>query len=117
MRRRGMIGAFGATLVALAIVGVAIAGGGLPQGSEKVKLNPADFTTKIDNPYWPMKPGNRWVYRETDTKGKVEKVVIVVTKSSKALRSVTKSLRTGNAEARQGSIVIVSPSRNIRMCN
>jgi len=20
----------------------------------------------IDNPYWPMKPGARWVYRETD---------------------------------------------------
>ena len=32
---------------------------GLPQGSEPVNLNPADFTTKIDNPYWPMKPGSR----------------------------------------------------------
>jgi hypothetical protein len=35
--------------------------GGLPQGSEPVKLNPADFTTRINNPYWPMKPGSRWV--------------------------------------------------------
>ena len=25
-----------------------------------------DHTTRIDNPYWPMKPGSRWVYRETD---------------------------------------------------
>ena len=28
---------------------------------------PASFTTKIDNPYMPLKPGSRWVYRETDT--------------------------------------------------
>jgi hypothetical protein len=26
--------------------------------------NPSDFTTRIDNPYWPMRPGMRWVYRE-----------------------------------------------------
>ena len=26
----------------------------LPQGSEPVKLDPADFTTEIDNPYWPI---------------------------------------------------------------
>ena len=35
---------------------------GLPQGSEAVRLHPADFTTKIDNPYWPMSPGSKWVY-------------------------------------------------------
>src|SRR3990170_4134272 len=52
--------------------------GGLPQGSESVKLDPADFTTRIDNPYWPMKPGNRWVYRETDPEGTVLRVVVRV---------------------------------------
>ena len=30
----------------------------LPQGSETVDLDPADFTTEIDNPYWPMTPGS-----------------------------------------------------------
>ena len=34
----------------------------LPQGSEQVELDPADFTTEIDNPYWPMTPGTRWTY-------------------------------------------------------
>ena len=29
----------------------------LPQGSERVRLDPSEFTTKIDNPWWPMKPG------------------------------------------------------------
>lgn len=42
---------------------------GLPQGSEPVNLKPSDFTTDIDNPYWPMRPGSRWVYREGDTAG------------------------------------------------
>jgi hypothetical protein len=28
-----------------------------------VQLDAADFATRIDNPYWPMAPGSRWVYR------------------------------------------------------
>jgi hypothetical protein len=56
---------------------------GLPQGSEKVELDPADFTTNIDNPYWPMRPGNRWVYSEADTEGKRERVVVEVTRETK----------------------------------
>ena len=31
--------------------------GDLPQGSEPVELDPADFTTEIDNPYFPVTPG------------------------------------------------------------
>jgi hypothetical protein len=59
--------------------------GGLPQGSEPVDLNPADFTTKIDNRYWPMRPGSRWVYREGDTQGTKEKVVVEVTNKTKKI--------------------------------
>ena len=58
---------------------------GLPQGSESVTLNPTDFSTTIDNPYWPMKPGSRWVYRETDTTGARQKVVITVTDETKVI--------------------------------
>lgn len=57
----------------------------LPQGSETVKLDPADFTTKIDNPYWPMKPGSRWVYRETDPEGTKQRVVVTVTHRTKKI--------------------------------
>jgi hypothetical protein len=57
----------------------------LPQGSEPVKLDPADFTTRIDNPYWPMSPGSRWVFSETDTKGTREKVVVEVTDRTKTI--------------------------------
>ena len=31
-----------------------------------MNLDPKDFTTRIDNPYWPMDPGTRWTYREAD---------------------------------------------------
>jgi hypothetical protein len=50
----------------------------LPQGNETVKLDPDDFTTEIDNPYWPMRPGSRWVYRKG--KARVEVTVTALTK-------------------------------------
>ena len=36
----------------------------IPRGAEPVHLDPATFTSEIDNPWWPMKPGNRWTFRE-----------------------------------------------------
>jgi hypothetical protein len=58
---------------------------GLPQGSERVHLDPADFSTDIDNPYWPMRPGSMWVYRETATEGGKQKVVVEVTGKTKTI--------------------------------
>ena len=50
-----------------------------------MRLDPADFTTEIDNPYWPMKPGTRWTYRNTDGEGGVQTAVVVVTEQTKKL--------------------------------
>jgi hypothetical protein len=36
----------------------------LPRGGEPVRLDPAQFTSRINHPYWPMTPGSRWVFRE-----------------------------------------------------
>jgi hypothetical protein len=60
-------------------------GGELPQGSEPVDLDPADFTTEIDNPFWPMSPGSRWVYDEIDEDGNVLKVEVTVTEKTKTI--------------------------------
>jgi hypothetical protein len=74
-----------ASLVAVSGIAVADGPNRLPKGSETVHLDPADFTTKIDNPYWPMKPGSRWVYRETDSEGAVQRVVVTVTNRTKLI--------------------------------
>jgi hypothetical protein len=57
----------------------------LPQGSEPASLDPADFTAEIDNPYWPMAPGSRWVYRETDAKGAEQRVEVTVTDKTRKI--------------------------------
>ena len=102
MNKRELVVAAGVTIVAgIAAASGALFGGangdataaaaaqlsnqGLPQGSEPVTLNPADFTTTIDNPYWPMKPGYTWTYRETDTTGARERVVVKVTNKTKRI--------------------------------
>jgi hypothetical protein len=43
------------------------------------RLDPGRFTTRIDNPFWPMAPGSRWVYRETDGAGDEQRVEVTVT--------------------------------------
>jgi hypothetical protein len=55
----------------------------LPQESDPLELDPASFTTEIDNRYWPMAPGTRWTYREIDDDG--EELLVVVTSSSETL--------------------------------
>jgi hypothetical protein len=60
----------------------------LPQGDERVTLDPAEFTTEIDNPYWPMKVGSRWVYRETDAEGTVTRVEVTVTNQTKTIMGI-----------------------------
>jgi hypothetical protein len=50
-----------------------------------MQLDPGDFTTEIDNRYWPMKPGARWTYRELDEAGRTQTVVTTVTASTKTV--------------------------------
>src|SRR5262245_7291891 len=87
-----------AIAVSVAVLALAACGGGgkdskssssssLPQGTKPVKLDPADFTTEIDNPYWPMRPGSHWVYREVEN-GEAQRVDVTVTNRTKTLGGV-----------------------------
>jgi len=80
------------TLVVLALLAVdasAKVADRLPRGSEPVTLDPAKFTTRIDNPYWPMRPGSRWVYRETDAQGHRQRIEVTVTNQTRKVAGVT----------------------------
>jgi hypothetical protein len=76
----------------------------LPKGSQPVKLDPAQFTTEIDNPYWPMVPGNRWLYRETD-KGEVRRVEVVVTDQIKPIMGIQARVIHDKVTATDGALV------------
>jgi hypothetical protein len=70
---------------ALAILAVPVAQARLPQGGERVKLDPAHFTTKITNPYFPQRPGTVFKYRETDPDGGDQRTVVTVTHTTKRI--------------------------------
>ena len=81
-----------AFLVPLALTVVLVAcgddesngGSSLPTGSEPAKLDPAEFTADITNPYWPMSVGSKWVYKELDPEGDL-RVVVTVTDQTKQI--------------------------------
>jgi hypothetical protein len=56
-----------------------------PQSSEPANLDPADFTTQIDNPYFPLPVGAQWVVRVTNQEGSVQRQVITVTNETKPI--------------------------------
>ena len=84
------------------------AGGGLPQGSEKVDLDPSGFTTQIDNRYWPMKPGSRWVYRETDRQGAIQRDVVTVTSKTKRVANGIEARVVHDVTTEKGQLVEVT---------
>jgi len=82
--------------LALAVIALAGCGGGsksssgsssLPQGTTPSKLDPSKFTTEIDNPYWPIRPGSHWVYSEVED-GEAQRVDVTVTNRTKVLGGV-----------------------------
>jgi hypothetical protein len=77
--------------VALALLAAGCGSGsspGLPQGAEEVSLDPSDFVATIDNPYWPMRQGSTWIYRETTGDGAVQRNVVIVTSRTKTILGI-----------------------------
>jgi hypothetical protein len=86
-RRRFMLGvgglAIGGQVTRAAAQSTPVAG--TPYAPE---IDPANFTTKIDNPFLPLMPGMRWMY-EGEADGVKQVNTVVVTSDTKALMGVT----------------------------
>jgi hypothetical protein len=52
------------------------------------RIRPADFGGPVDNPYFPLAPGSRWVYEGKKAEGN-ERTVIEVTPDTKTILGVT----------------------------
>jgi hypothetical protein len=68
-----------AAALLLALTGgvAALASTGRDDGGYAPRIDPAEFTPTITNPYLPLRPGNRWIYEGRTEDGFERKVVEV----------------------------------------
>jgi hypothetical protein len=59
----------------------------------------------IDNPYLPLRPGSRWVYRETHPDGTVQKVVVRVTRRTKLIANGVRARVVRDTVTEKGRLV------------
>jgi hypothetical protein len=67
-------------------------------------LGSPGYTTKIDNPYWPMAPGSRWVYREREG-GHTNRIVVTVTRRTKVVASGVRARVVHDIATEKGRVV------------
>jgi len=96
------------TVTERAAGGEPAASSGLPQGSEPVELDPSEFTTQIDNEYWPMAPGTRWVYEETQGSGPPQRVVVTVTNETKRIANGVEARVVHDAVSENGQPIEIT---------
>ena len=77
----------------------------LPRADEPVELDPAEFTTEIDNRYWPMEPGTRWTYVETDADGTELVVVVTVSSETREIANGITAVVVRDTVTREGELV------------
>ena len=77
----------------------------LPRSDDPVTLDPADFTTEIDNTYWPMEPGTRWTYRELDPDGVESTVDVTVTDATKTIANGIEARVVRDTVRQDGEII------------
>jgi hypothetical protein len=77
----------------------------LPQGSDPVELDPAEFTAGSDNPYFPLDPGRQWTYRETDESGSAATVVVTVTTGTKQVANGVEARIVRDTVSEDGEVV------------
>jgi hypothetical protein len=90
---------------AAATVGAASPGDRLPRGSERVSLDPANFTTTINNRYFPLRPGQVRVYRKRDRAGSRIRVTERVTSRTKLMANGIEARVVHVVDAERGQMI------------
>jgi hypothetical protein len=84
-RLRRFVGGFTVIMILTLIAGTACASATGERYAPKI--DPAEFSTTIDNPYFPLTPGARWVY-ESETSEGLERIVVEVTDDTRDVMGV-----------------------------
>jgi hypothetical protein len=79
--------------------------GGAPARTAPAALDPAQFTTRIDNPYWPMAPGTQWIYRERGENGRTQRVTVTVTDRTKTVATGVRAQVVHDVVTQGGAVV------------
>jgi hypothetical protein len=69
-------------------------------GNYRVRVDPADFVARIDNPWLPLTPGSRWVYQA----GGGARNEVVVTDQTREVMGITATV-VRDTETRDGQLV------------
>ena len=77
----------------------------LPEDGQAFAIDPSEFTTEIDNPYWPMKPGSQWIFRETNAEGSVSRVVVTVLDKTKMIANGVEARIVHDQVTEEGKVV------------
>jgi hypothetical protein len=64
-----------------------------------------DAVRPIDNPYFPLAPGSRWVYRETATDGSKQRVVVKVTHRTRLIANGVKARIVRDTVSERGHVI------------
>jgi hypothetical protein len=78
---------------------------GATAGTEAPAPDAPKFTTRIDNPYWPMAPGTRWTYREDGENGRTQRVTVTVTHRTKTVASGVRARVVHDVVTRGGKLI------------
>lgn len=89
----------------LALVLLAAGFGGGEAGARPATVDPHKFTLAIDNPYLPLAPGSRWVYRETATDGTSQRIVVRVTQQTKLIANGVTARVVRDTATEKGHVV------------
>jgi hypothetical protein len=77
----------------------------LPQSDAPARIHPDDLVPDVTNPWFPLEPGTRWTYRETDEDGEVQQVVVTATSQTRTIANGAVARVVRDTVSQDGEVV------------